>query len=83
MRMRVRRAMKPVVECLPAFFPSDVLFVSVEYGDLSLLQLMTNTLHALPVLQVSAKVRARAHERGRASARAAAGRERSGRRGCR
>ncbi|KAI8463126.1 MAG: hypothetical protein J3K34DRAFT_527256, partial [Monoraphidium minutum] len=48
-------AMKPVVECLPAFFPPEVLFVSVEYSDLSLLQLMTNTLHALPVLQVSVK----------------------------
>jgi hypothetical protein len=56
--------MKPVVECLPAFFPPDVMFVSVEYGSLSLLQLMTNTLHALPVLQVAAKVRAlRAGER--------------------
>jgi hypothetical protein len=38
---------------------TQVMFVSVEYGDLSLLQLMTNTLHALPVLQVSIKVRAR------------------------
>ncbi|KIY96543.1 hypothetical protein MNEG_11420 [Monoraphidium neglectum] len=48
-------ALKPVAECLPAFFPTEVMFVSVEYGDLSLLQLMTNTLHALPVLQVSIK----------------------------
>jgi hypothetical protein len=47
--------MKAVVECLPAFFPTDVRFVSVEYSDLTLLQLMTNTLHALPVLQVTTR----------------------------
>jgi len=40
---------------VPAFFPPDVLFLAVEYSDLTLLQLMTNTLHALPVLQVHSR----------------------------
>jgi hypothetical protein len=32
------------------------MFVAIEYSSLSLLQLMTNTLHALPVLQVAVHV---------------------------
>ncbi|WIA37277.1 hypothetical protein OEZ86_014218 [Tetradesmus obliquus] len=51
--------MKPVYECLPAFFPDTVRFVSVGYSDMSLMQLMSHGLHALPVLQVNARVNAR------------------------
>jgi hypothetical protein len=37
----------------------QVSFVEVEYRDMSLMGLMTHGLHALPVLQVSHKVRPR------------------------
>eukprot|EP00877_Chromochloris_zofingiensis_P002685 jgi/Chrzof1/12417/Cz06g33210.t1 len=47
--------MKPVFECLPAFFPPEVPFVMIEYRNLSLMSLMSYGLHALPVLQVTAK----------------------------
>eukprot|EP00879_Flechtneria_rotunda_P028405 GHRR01030512.1.p1 GENE.GHRR01030512.1~~GHRR01030512.1.p1 ORF type:complete len:256 (+),score=106.28 GHRR01030512.1:255-1022(+) len=52
-----RRAMKPVFECLPAFFPEQVFFVTVAYSDMSLMSLMSQGLHALPVLQVNARGR--------------------------
>jgi hypothetical protein len=34
----------------------QVRFVSVAYSDMSLMQLMSHGLHALPVLQVNARV---------------------------
>jgi hypothetical protein len=46
----------PVYECLPAWFNASMRFVAVEYRQLSLMMLLGQGLHSLPVLQVSAQV---------------------------
>lgn len=50
-------AITPVFKCLPSFFHEEVQFVMVAYSELSLMALMSQGLHALPVLQVNAQGR--------------------------
>eukprot|EP00878_Enallax_costatus_P020775 GHUV01021969.1.p1 GENE.GHUV01021969.1~~GHUV01021969.1.p1 ORF type:complete len:229 (+),score=25.60 GHUV01021969.1:224-910(+) len=50
------QALKPVFECLTAFFPQEIRFVSVSHHEMSLVSLMTHGIHALPVIQVNAHV---------------------------